>query len=73
MSGDSPSFDERRDCPEAIQHGPADGRGRCPWCRRRYTRAVVVCVPYRGTTDLTQAYRRTYDPDWGVSPADIDI
>lgn len=63
----------RRGCPEALQHGPSDGAGRCPWCRRRYDTPISVRVPYNGASDLTQAYRRFYDPDWGLAMTDIDI
>lgn len=24
-------------CPEALDHGPADRQGRCPWCHRKIT------------------------------------
>lgn len=56
-------------CPDTTdgQHGPADGAGICPWCGAKYTypkprpRGFPVLV-----TDLEEAYRRVYDPDfWG--------
>lgn len=63
--------EKRRECPEAFRHGPADGAGRCPWCRAKYASAMKVCSP-RTQSDLTVAYRRFYDPDWGSDIADAD-
>lgn len=64
--------DGRDGCPEAIQHGPADGTGRCPWCGRKYTDARERFVARAAMTDAVQAYRRFYDPDWGTDIRDTD-
>lgn len=56
-------------CSEALRHGPTDGRGRCPWCRRKVDTAMPA--PHRTeVSDLSWMYERFYDPDWGgLSPA----
>lgn len=28
-------WEEYRECMEAIQHGPTDGQGRCPFCHKK--------------------------------------
>lgn len=56
-------------CSEAITHGPADGRGRCPWCGVKFTDARPR--PYLGNapSDLVLAYATHYDPDLpGLEP-----
>lgn len=53
-------------CPEAIQHGPADGAGRCPWCRIKYTDARPRVPASEPTSGATLAYRQYYDPDFGA-------
>jgi hypothetical protein len=54
-------------CPDgAITHGPADGRGRCPWCGRKVTSAMPAPRAYP-VSDLTEAYDEFYDPDYGAT------
>jgi hypothetical protein len=58
-------------CPESTgRHGPADGSGRCPWCRRRYEAAVHPALTPWTPSDLTVAYGTTYDPDFLVLTRD---
>ena len=55
-------------CPESTgKHGPADGAGRCPWCRRKYTEAARY-DPSRPEerSELSEAYETFYDPDAGT-------
>lgn len=60
-------------CPEAIQHGPPDGSGRCPWCRRKITaKQPMPDDVHRHESRLSAAYRRSWDPDWGTDPLDDD-
>lgn len=54
-----------RSCPEALSHGPADGRGRCPWCGRRYT-SPAPRPDVSDPSDLTDAYELHFDPDYGA-------
>ena len=69
-------YDVLRGCAEAIYHGPADGAGRCPWCRVKYTHAQPRPVRQwwqpapADAADL--AYRRFYDPNFGVAQTDTD-
>jgi hypothetical protein len=58
-------------CPESTgPHGPLDGAGRCPWCKRKVGRALPAprVVP---PTELGQEYRRHHDPDWGTDHRDV--
>lgn len=68
-------IDSLSKCPEALGHGPADGAGRCPWCRRKITYPRARQSRF-GTSwrelDTLAAYRRFYDPDWGTDNADSD-
>lgn len=59
--------DNSRRCPEAAygEHGPADARGRCPWCGRKYVSAMPAPDSYP-VSELTDAYDMHYDPDWGA-------
>jgi hypothetical protein len=59
---------ERWQCPEALRHGPLDGAGRCPWCRRQVDSAVsyVAGETFGRRTELAEAYAITYDPDEGA-------
>jgi hypothetical protein len=64
------------DCPEAV-HGwhssPTDTSGRCLWCRRKVERAAPRPADNTfKTSNLTDAYRRQWDPDWGTDPRDHD-
>jgi hypothetical protein len=55
-------------CPESTgPHGPADGRGRCPWCGRQYTdaRRYEAGETHGRRTELAEAYAVHYDPDEG--------
>lgn len=60
-------------CTEAIQHGPADGAGHCPWCGIKYDKAIAEPRRQRmQASELTLAYQEHYDPDFGsLSPADV--
>lgn len=52
-------------CQDAIQHGPADGTGKCPWCGMKI--ATTMGRPPRvPVTELTEAYGEHYDPDYGA-------
>jgi hypothetical protein len=55
-------------CPESTgRHGPADGRGRCPWCGRQYTDAMRYDQSRPGErSELAEAYAVHYDPDEGT-------
>lgn len=62
-------------CTEALDHGPADRAGRCPWCRRKITYPQARESHYGPSwyeRDTEAAYRRSYDPDWGTEHADSD-
>lgn len=53
-------------CPDgALRHGPLDRQGECPWCHQKIGRAVLTPLPRVPVSDLTDAYRTYYDPDWG--------
>lgn len=53
-------------CPDgAIMHGPADVRGRCPWCGNKVTNALPAPRAYP-RSDLSEAYAIHYDPDEGA-------
>lgn len=57
-------YHERMRCPEALAHGPLDGSGRCPWCRKRVDRAVPARqTGWHQPSELTVAYGQHYDPD----------
>jgi hypothetical protein len=74
--------DPETPCPEALHHGPPTAAGRCPWCGRKFTypRLRTTATPHLGDDlrsvplddDIQAAYRRTYDPDWGVTHGDTD-
>lgn len=52
-------------CPEAIQHGPLDAKGRCPFCIRKV--GPTVPAPRRvPVSEMTEWYGLYFDPDWGV-------
>jgi len=53
-------------CPEALRHGPPDGSGRCPWCRRRVEAPAPAPRLLPGPSDLTESYGYVYDPDDGA-------
>lgn len=56
-----------RPCKEAMNHGPADGKGKCPWCGLKIATAMPAPDPsHRPTSELTEAYNEFYDPDWGA-------
>jgi hypothetical protein len=62
-------------CVGAIRHGPCDRLGRCPWCHLKIRRAMPRYVDPTGPQwqqDAEAAYRRTYDPDWGIDRMDHD-
>ena len=65
-----------RDCPETYDgtHGKTGTDGRCLFCRRKVEAASPR--PDRWTwvtrSPLIDAYRRTYDPDWGSAQYDQD-
>jgi hypothetical protein len=52
-------------CPDTLygQHGPPDGRGKCPWCGRKVTDAQPMPsdIP---VSDLTESYGMFWDPDY---------
>jgi hypothetical protein len=53
-------------CPDgAFMHGPADGKGRCPWCGNKVTSALPAPRSYP-RSDLSEAYEEHYDPDHGA-------
>lgn len=54
------------------EHGNANARGECPYCGRKVTAAQPKpdSLP---VSNLTMAYERTYDPDWGSRKRDIDV
>lgn len=54
---------DRWRCPEAITHGPADGKGKCPWCGRKISAAMSAPM-VTDISELTEAYGRAYDPDY---------
>ena len=49
-------------------HGPADGEGRCPWCRNVVTSALPAPRRYP-RSELSEAYEEHYDPDYGARGA----
>jgi hypothetical protein len=53
-------------CPEAAygRHSTADPQGRCYWCHARIEPPARRPDRFE-TSDLSDAYRRAYDPDWG--------
>lgn len=59
-------------CPGSVSgHDGGDRDGLCTWCRRRVNSPVGMPLRLnRGRTELDEAYRRMYDPDWGLSPLD---
>lgn len=61
------------ECSEALNHGPADGRGRCPWCGVKYTSAQPAPpIGWDGPSELTEAWGEHFDPDYGaLSPDQI--
>lgn len=63
-------WDVRTRCSEAIQHGPADALGRCPWCGTKYTSKRARPDWGNAPSDLMMAYATHYDPDLpGLEPA----
>lgn len=54
-----------RPCKDAIQHGPADGKGMCPFCGMKVATAMSAPrnVP---VSDLTESYAQFYDPDYNA-------
>lgn len=53
-------------------HGRTDVKGRCPWCGRKVERAAPMPeLGSRYRTELGQAYRLYYDPDYGDDPEDV--
>lgn len=58
-----PDAERKKECPESVwSHGPADVRGRCPWCGTKYTAAAPRPTGY-DASDMTMAYSLYYDPD----------
>jgi hypothetical protein len=56
-------------CPDgALQHGPPDGTGRCPWCGNKVDSALRAPRRYP-RSELSEAYERHYDPDYGAEGA----
>jgi hypothetical protein len=56
-------------CPDgAILHGPADGRGRCPWCGNQVDNPLPAPRRYP-RSELSDAYAYVYDPDDGARGA----
>lgn len=52
------------------KHGDAGIDGRCPYCRRKIiTQGKPESFP---VSNLTMAYARAYDPDWGGRRRDFD-
>ena len=50
-------------CSKAIRHSPPDARGRCKWCGEKWTDALPKPLAFP-TTDLSDSYGYSYDPDW---------
>lgn len=58
-------------CLKAIQHGPTDSYGKCPFCGEKVERTAIR--PNTRTdepSELEMAYKRFYDPDWGTDRLD---
>lgn len=56
-------------CPDGvIMHGPADVRGRCPWCGNKVTNALPAPRAYP-RSDLSEFYGYYFDPDEGAAGA----
>lgn len=56
-------------CPDTVygDHGPLDGAGKCPWCRRKVGHVMPMPpIDYSLESELVEAYRQFYDPDWGT-------
>lgn len=61
------------DCPESVSgHDGGDRDGKCTWCGRKVNRKVPAPDRFTEPTELGEAYRRFYDPDWGSGKDDID-
>lgn len=59
-------------CPESAGYSHSVGEdGRCAWCRQRL-RSPAGPPRFTGHTELGDAYRRHYDPDWGGKSKDQD-
>lgn len=60
-------------CPVSAVHTHDEGSrrdGRCTWCGYRFD-TPAPRPPLAGwRTELDQAYRRHYDPDYGIDPRD---
>lgn len=54
-------------CPDSVNglHGHVDVHGRCLWCGHKIGAAMAM-PRIVGTSELTDAYRQAYDPDWGI-------
>lgn len=53
-------------------HAQNDRSGRCCWCGAWVDPPVPMPRLGRGyRTELDQAYRRQWDPDWGTDPYDV--
>lgn len=54
-------------CKDAIHHGPADGKGKCPWCGLKIATAMPApAMSDFPASELTEAYNQFYDPDHGA-------
>ena len=58
-------------CPEALTHGPPDGAGKCPFCKRKIAEArrYETGTTHGQRTELAEAYGYFYDPDDGTKGA----
>lgn len=50
-------------CPEAIGGHQTDGSGKCLWCGRKVGPVTPRPTSFE-VSDLTDAYRTYYDPDY---------
>jgi DNA-directed RNA polymerase subunit RPC12/RpoP len=75
----TPSDYVRGDCPETVRgrHGTTDRAGRCPYCGSKIVPPMRRAAIWTdGDPDrhspIIDAYRRFWDPDWGLDPTDGD-
>jgi hypothetical protein len=63
------------DCPDAAYgyHSLATREGRCIWCGQLLKGPMPKPLRWtRFRSDLEDAYRRAWDPDWGSGAYDSD-
>jgi hypothetical protein len=71
LTSHNDSYYSHLDCPESIhgKHGPADAKGKCPWCDKKYEQAVSFS-PRAVKGNEISAYEYYYDPDFGSNYLD---